>query len=409
VYWWNPLVWFIRRRIHEAEDLCCDAWVRWAFPEGRKSYAEVVLKAAESLSASHVGRKLLPASPFLRSLSLKERIEMILESRFHPRVSLPSTLLIAFVAVLVLPTFVRFTKGAAAAQDEKAPPAAKSEAADSAFPYTVKFEQGATKFLEGDKITILEVRGTAETFKPGDIYWIKGAYSLASHDRATLAAYTTAKNAADGTGKSYTAQTTTVKKGSGTFTLFLPMACEGWPHISFYGGGEGFGGNYFGTGDSVLERWWGAKRAAEKTDALPANFPYVVKFEQGATKFLEDDKITILEVRGTAETFKPGDIYRIKGTYSLASHDHATLAAYTTAKNAADGRSSSYSAQTTTVEKGNGTFTLFMPMACEGWPHVSFYPAEGGEGFGGNYFGTGDSVLERWWGSKEGRAGVGRQ
>ena len=33
VYWWNPLVWVIRRQIHQAEDLCCDAWVRWAFPE----------------------------------------------------------------------------------------------------------------------------------------------------------------------------------------------------------------------------------------------------------------------------------------------------------------------------------------------------------------------------------------
>ena len=40
-------------------------------------------------------------------------------------------------------------------------------------------------------------------------------------------------------------------------------------------------------------------------------------------------------------------------------------------------------------------------MSCRGWPHVSFYPAEGGGSFGGNYFGTGDSVLKQWWGSKE--------
>ena len=32
LYWWNPLVWMIRRRIHQAEDLCCDAWVGRAFP-----------------------------------------------------------------------------------------------------------------------------------------------------------------------------------------------------------------------------------------------------------------------------------------------------------------------------------------------------------------------------------------
>lgn len=38
-------------------------------------------------------------------------------------------------------------------------------------------------------------------------------------------------------------------------------------------------------------------------------------------------------------------------------------------------------------------------MYGDGWPHVSFYPADGGESFGGNYFGTGDKVLEKWWGS----------
>ncbi|HET6881036.1 MAG TPA: carboxypeptidase-like regulatory domain-containing protein [Pirellulales bacterium] len=195
---------------------------------------------------------------------------MILESRFRPQVSRTSKLLIALVAVLILPAFFRFANRDAAAEDEKEKPAPASKAespSQSEFPHSVKFEQGATKFLDGDKITIVEVRGTAETFKPGEIYWIKGTYTLSSHDRATLAAYTTAKNAADGRSKSFTAQTTTVKKGSGDFTLFLPMACEGWPHVSFYpaDGGEGFGGNYFGTGDSVLKRWWGSKESDDPT------------------------------------------------------------------------------------------------------------------------------------------------
>ncbi len=55
VYWWNPLVWVIRRQIHQAEDLCCDAWVRWVFPCRTKDYAEVLVQTAESLSASQVG------------------------------------------------------------------------------------------------------------------------------------------------------------------------------------------------------------------------------------------------------------------------------------------------------------------------------------------------------------------
>lgn len=57
--------------------------------------------------------------------------------------------------------------------------------------------------------------------------------------------------------------------------------------------------------------------------------------------------------------------------------------------------------QTTLVDKGTGTFTLYLPMNCRGWPHVSFYPAEGGNDFGGNYFGTGESTLKQRWGTKD--------
>jgi beta-lactamase regulating signal transducer with metallopeptidase domain len=30
IYWWNPIVWWARRELHEAEEQCCDAWVVWA-------------------------------------------------------------------------------------------------------------------------------------------------------------------------------------------------------------------------------------------------------------------------------------------------------------------------------------------------------------------------------------------
>ena len=70
--------------------------------------------------------------------------------------------------------------------------------ATSEFPYAVTFEQGATRFQDGDNITIVEVRGTADRFAPENTYWIKGTYTLASHARATLAAYTTAMDAENG-------------------------------------------------------------------------------------------------------------------------------------------------------------------------------------------------------------------
>jgi beta-lactamase regulating signal transducer with metallopeptidase domain len=262
VYWWNPLAWAIRRQIHEAEELCCDAWVRRAFPELAKRYAEVLFEAAQSLGASPLGAQLLPASLFLSSFPLKARIEMLLESRFAPHVSKKSWLAIVLLALVSLPLCFQNAETARAdSKDEPAAPARNSDKPTSEFPYAVRFEQGTTRFADGDKITVLEVRGTAETFAPGNIYWIKGSYKLHSHNKAMLAAYTTAMDAEHASGSTLKVQSSVVDRGEGEFTLFLPMSCRGWPHVSFYPaeGGEGFGGNYFGTGDSTLKKWWGEK------------------------------------------------------------------------------------------------------------------------------------------------------
>ncbi len=288
------------------------------------------------------------------------------------------------------------------------------------FPTRSSSSRAATRFENGDSITILEVQGTADRFAADNLYMIKGAYTLASHDQAMLAAYVTAKDPENGTGASHKYQTTFVNRGKGTFTLFLPMSYRGWPHVSFYldGGRGSFGGNYFGSGDSVLKRWWDgghtdqrARRSGgragrriapgEKPETRESSgLPTAVRFEQGATNFVSGDRITITEVRGTADRFAPGNLYMIKGTYTLASHHQAMLAAYVTAKDAENGRGASQRSQMTNVNRGQGTFTLFLPMSCRGWPHVSFYPDGGGESFGGNYFGTDDSVLKRWWGSQ---------
>ena len=142
-------------------------------------------------------------------------------------------------------------------------------------------------------------------------------------------------------------------------------------------------------------------QAARIDASAKSDFPFTVKFEQGATAFHDGDKITIDEIRGTADTFAPGNIYLIKGAYTLASHDKAMLAAYTTAMDAENAKGYSFKAQTIVVDQKQGKFTLFLPMSCRGWPHVSFYPADGGSDFGGAYFGTGESTLKQWWGTNE--------
>ena len=135
-----------------------------------------------------------------------------------------------------------------------------------------------------------------------------------------------------------------------------------------------------------------AGNSVVRSSAANGDFPHSVSFEQGETKFVESDKVSITEVRGTDPTLSVGNIYVIRGTYKLASHDRAMLCASVTAIDAENGRCTGLKVQNAVVSRGNGTFTLYLPMSYRGWPHVSFYPANGGEGFGGTYFGLGDSL-----------------
>jgi hypothetical protein len=157
---------------------------------------------------------------------------------------------------LTTPSLFSTTGDSAKPAPALVPNRAANVATSDPFPFAVPFEAGASQFDPGDRITIAEVRGTAADMA-GGIYHVSGTYTLASRDSATLAASVTARDAADGKGPWNAAQRMTIKKGSGTFTLLLPVSIRGWPHVSFYGKDDAFGGVYFGTGDTVLRKWWG--------------------------------------------------------------------------------------------------------------------------------------------------------
>jgi hypothetical protein len=121
------------------------------------------------------------------------------------------------------------------------------------FPFTIAFEEGAIQFDGGDKISITEVRGTSKDMQSG-ICRISGTYQFTSQESATLAASVTARRSADGRGPWNSAQTMSVTKGRGAFTLMLPISVKGWPHVSFYSNSKAIGGIYIGTGDGVLRK-----------------------------------------------------------------------------------------------------------------------------------------------------------
>lgn len=89
LFWWHPLVWWVRRRVHEEADLCCDAWVTWLMPRRRRAYAEALLAAREHIGA---GRRWTPAVAVgvLTSGAKRftRRITMVMTQSSRPRISL---------------------------------------------------------------------------------------------------------------------------------------------------------------------------------------------------------------------------------------------------------------------------------------------------------------------------------
>lgn len=77
LYWWHPLVWWMRGPLRDVEEQCCDAWVVWALPDAVRAYAETLLDTLEFLSQSGRAEPLL-ASGLGRAPHLRRRLTMIM-------------------------------------------------------------------------------------------------------------------------------------------------------------------------------------------------------------------------------------------------------------------------------------------------------------------------------------------
>jgi hypothetical protein len=132
----------------------------------------------------------------------------------------------------------------------------------------------------------------------------------------------------------------------------------------------------------------GAQPIDESTGALF----HSVRFELGDAEFAPGDNITIQQMHGTSGTIEVGGTYSVDGTYTLSSRDEAELAVFTTTISYS-GATAVYSNQVVRIKRGAGSFHLVAPIDHDGYLHVSFYPPQSGEVFGGVYFGQGNRVL----------------
>lgn len=106
LYWWHPVAWWARRRLQEAEEQCCDAWVVWAFPQSARAYALALVETIAFLSRSRTAVPVGVSGAGHVPL-LKRRLTMILKGNSPRRLSWAGLLAVVALAGLLplLPTW----------------------------------------------------------------------------------------------------------------------------------------------------------------------------------------------------------------------------------------------------------------------------------------------------------------
>ncbi len=107
VFWWNPLVWWVRRNLREMEEQCCDALVLETLPDSARRYAIALIETVEFLS-QQTGRLPIGATAAQPAITLTRRIEMLKHGSHVRRLSVRG--LAAMLAVLIVPMTLAFAQ-----------------------------------------------------------------------------------------------------------------------------------------------------------------------------------------------------------------------------------------------------------------------------------------------------------
>jgi beta-lactamase regulating signal transducer with metallopeptidase domain len=116
LYWWHPIVWFVRRELREAEELCCDAWVVASLPEANRTYATALVETIDFLSAVRSPVPLL-ASGVGPISDLKTRLTMIMRGKTPRKLSWCGLILVCGLGALLLPLLPSFAEAEMAKTD----------------------------------------------------------------------------------------------------------------------------------------------------------------------------------------------------------------------------------------------------------------------------------------------------
>lgn len=164
VYWWHPMVWWVRKRIREEADHCCDAWVTALMPADRRAYATALVRTSAYLTrATHAPGPAGLGVATANARRFARRLTMVMTHRSGPRLGIAGLALAATFAALTTvatplwacPTEKRI-KPAPAPTAEPAP-----APGDSTFERFLEQREGATtrdRVIETDRDDSLDAR-----------------------------------------------------------------------------------------------------------------------------------------------------------------------------------------------------------------------------------------------------------
>ena len=122
IYWWNPLVWWVRQRLHEEAELSCDQWVTWLLPRDRRAYAVALLRAKEYVSRTNIVAPAMSMGATSKTTrKFTRRIKMVMTATARPRLSVIG---IALACALAATTWVSASAWACPPKAKKARAAA---------------------------------------------------------------------------------------------------------------------------------------------------------------------------------------------------------------------------------------------------------------------------------------------
>jgi hypothetical protein len=111
-----------------------------------------------------------------------------------------------------------------------------------------------------------------------------------------------------------------------------------------------------------------------------------VAFAVSEQQFKAGDAILIDQVLASSPKLGVGDKVIVRGHYLLASASKATIGFCATHASPTTTDDPVSQSQTTNAKSPAGSFELYGEITYAGALHISFYPAAGGEAFGGVYF-----------------------